>query len=155
MSVAKLRRAARSGLLAVLIAGALAGCSPHISTPVGLANCYQDLPLAEGALNAPKNSYKFVGVKLVSPRLLARLVRERFPHNPSASYKPPPVGSRVCAFAFTGTFPANQVAMAPAGVSGKAAIVLATTKRELLFSFVLAKLPEHFGRPFTLANFPT
>jgi hypothetical protein len=147
-------RGARSALLALLVAGAVASCSPHISTPVGLANCYQDLPLAEGALNAPKNSYKFVGVKLVSPRLLAHLVRDRFPNNPSASYKPPPVGSRVCAFAFTGTFPAGQVAMAPPKASGKAAIVLTTTKHELLFSFVLARLPEHFNRPFTLGSFP-
>lgn len=147
-------RGSRAALSAMIVAGALASCSPHISTPVGLANCYQDLPLAEGALNAPKDSYKFVGVKLVSPRLLARLVHDRFPNNPSASYKPPPVGSRVCAFAFTGNFPAGQVAMAPPRASGKAAIVLTTTKHELLFSFVLTRLPEHFNRPFTLQSFP-
>ena len=143
-------RARRIGALLV-VAGSiglgLSACAPH--PPVGLANCYQDLLLAEGALNAPKNSYKFHGVKLVRPRLMEQLVKERFPHNPSSNYKPPPAGSKVCAFAFTGNFPAGQVAMAPAGVSGKAAIVLTTTKRELLFSFVLAKLPVNFSRPFT------
>jgi hypothetical protein len=55
----------------------------------------------------------------------------------------------VCAFAFTGNFPAGQVAFAPQKVSGKAAIVLVTTKDKLLFSFVLAKLPENFARTFT------
>jgi hypothetical protein len=137
-----------------MLAFGLAACSARLAPPVGLANCYQDLPLAEGALNAPKGSYKFHGVRLVSPREMARLVRQRFPHNPSASYKPPPAGSKVCAFAFTGTFPAGQVAMAPSGVSGKAAIVLTTTKRQLLFSFVLAELPVAFSRPFTLESFP-
>lgn len=114
--------------------------------PLGLKNCFEDLPLAEGALNAPKSSYQFRGAKLVSPREMANLVRRRFPHNPSASYRPPPSGSKVCAFAFTGDFTAGQVAEAPSNVSGKAAIVLATTDRQLLFSFVLAKLPETFGQ---------
>jgi len=41
------------------------------------------------------------------------------------------------------------VAGAPSKVSGKAAIVLTTTDRKLLFSFVLAKLPVNFSRPFT------
>lgn len=143
------KRAALVPFLLAIIGASLAACSARITPPVGLANCYQDLPLAEGALNTPKDSYKFHGVRLVDPRLMAKLVRERFPDNPSASYKPPPAGSKVCAFAFTGTFPAGQVAMAPAGVSGKAAIVLATTKRELLFSFVLDELPVAFSRHFT------
>lgn len=134
-------------LMAALLGTYLSACSAH--PPVGLANCYQDLPLAEGALNAPRDTYKLRGVKLVDPRLMAHLVKERFPNNPSANYKPPPAGSKVCAFGFTGDFPSGQVAMAPANVSGKAAIVLTTTKRQLLFSFVLAKLPVRFSRPFT------
>ena len=133
--------------VAALTGTFLSACSAH--PPVGLANCYQDLPLAVGALNAPKGSYKLHGVKLVSPELMAHLVNKRFPDNPSSNYRPPPAGSKVCAFGFTGEFPAGQVAMAPAHVSGKAAIVLTTTKRELLFSFVLAKLPVRFSRPFT------
>jgi len=148
------KRAAGGFFLAVVISLGVGACAPHLGPPVGLANCYEDLPLAEGALNAPKDSYKFHGVKLVSPRLMAKLVRDRFPNNPSSSYKPPPAGSKVCAFAFTGNFPAGQVAMAPTHVSGKAAIVLTTTKRQLLFSFVLAKLPVDFSRPFTIDNFP-
>ena len=87
-------------------------------------------------------------MELVSPKDLIELVKHRFPHNPSADFNPPP-GAKVCAFAFTGTFPADQVAGAPSGVSGKAAIVLTTTDRKLLFSFVLAKLPVNFSRPFT------
>ena len=132
-----------------------------VSPPVGLKNCFEDLPLAEGALNAPKTSYQFKGVKLVSPKVMAKLVRERPPDpppppppptpppppkNPSSTYKPPPAGSLVCAFAFTGSFPAGQVAQAPPTVSGKAAIVLTSTDRALLFSFVVAKLPETFSR---------
>jgi hypothetical protein len=150
----KARRAMASFFLAVVVSAGVAACSPHIAPPVGLGNCYEDLPLAEGALNAPKVSYKFHGVKLVSPKLMTKLVRDRFPDNPSSSYKPPPAGSKVCAFAFTGDFPAGQVAMAPAHATGKAAIVLTTTKRQLLFSFVLAKLPVNFSRPFTIESWP-
>ena len=58
-------------------------------------------------------------------------------------------GQTVCAFAFTGNFPGGQVAGSPTNDSGKAAIVLVTTNHKLLFSFVLAKLPENFSRPFT------
>jgi len=136
-------------VLAVLALALGLGACAHLSPPVGLKNCYQDLPLAEGALNAPRGSYVFRGVKLVNPDVMARLVRRRFPHNPSASYKPPTAGSRVCAFAFTGNFAAGQVATAPSGASGKAAIVLTTTERTLLFSFVLARLPENFARAMT------
>lgn len=147
------RRAASKGrkstptALTLLLAATLAlgGCH-RPSPPVGLANCYQGLPLAVAALNAPKGTYKFSGVQLVRPGHLTKLVHRRFPHSKSASYNPPPVGTQVCAFAFTGTFPAGQVADAPAGVSGKAAIVLVTTHRQLLFSFVLAKLPISFSQ---------
>ena len=136
----------------LLVAGALGlglGACAHPSPPVGLADCYEDLPLAEGALDAPRNSYQFHGVKLVSPKDVERAVKIRFPHNASAGFRPPAAGSRVCAFAFTGTFPAGQVAGAPSNVSGKAAVVLISTDRKLVFSFVLAKLPEAFNRPFT------
>lgn len=135
--------------LAAALGGGLAACSHTtlpVSPPVGLKNCFEDLPLAEGTLNVPKGSYVFRGVKLVSPKVMATLVRRRFPHAASSSYTPPPVGTRVCAFAFTGSFPAGQVAEAPPNASGKAAIVLTTTDRRLLFSFVLAKLPESFSR---------
>jgi hypothetical protein len=86
-------------------------------------------------------------VKLVKPGVLEQLVRRRFPKNPS-SVPPVAAGTRVCAFAFTGNFPAGQVAVAPQDVSGKAAIVLVTTKEKLLFSFVLVKLPENFAQTF-------
>ena len=147
-------RAGFALLLAAAVGVALPACTHPtlplpVSPPVGLKNCFEDLPLAEGALNAPKASYEFRGVKLVSPKVMAKLVRKRFPKNPSSAYKPPPAGSLVCAFAFTGNFPAGQVAQAPSNVAGKAAIVLTSTDRALLFSFVLAKLPENFGRAFT------
>lgn len=122
---------------------------PNVGLASGLKNCFEDLPLAEAALNAPKAGYEFKGVKLVSPKAMAKLVRKRFPKNPSSTYKPPPAGSEVCAFAFTGNFPAGQVAEAPSDVAGKAAIVLTSTDRRLLFSFVLPKLPENFGQAFT------
>ncbi|MGA3220174.1 MAG: hypothetical protein ABSE77_14040 [Acidimicrobiales bacterium] len=142
---------ARRAVLAIVLVGTvsagLSGCH-HLAPPVGLGPCYESLPLAEGALDVAKTSYVFHGVELVSPKDMAQLVKRRFPHNPSANYNPP-LGAKVCAFAFTGTFPADQVAGAPAGVSGKAAIVLTTTDRKLLFSFVLAKLPVNFSRPFT------
>jgi len=135
-------------LLAMGVSIAFPACThPSLPVfPVGVKNCFEDLPLAEGALNAPKASYQFRGVKLVKPKEMANLVRRRFPKNPSASYKPPPVGSKVCAFAFTGDFTAGQVAEAPPNVSGKAAVVLTTTNRQLLFSFVLDTLPEAFGK---------
>jgi len=151
MTLRTLAGSARHTLTAVGLVGllglGLASCH-HPSPPIGLGPCYESLPLAEGALDVAKTSYVFHGVELVSPKDLTALVKHRFPHNPSANFRPP-LGTKVCAFAFTGTFPADQVAGAPSGVSGKAAIVLTTTDRKLLFSFVLAKLPVSFSRPFT------
>ena len=141
------RRAVTAVVLAAVLGTGLGACH-HPSPPVGLGPCWESLPLAQGALDVPKSSYVFHGVELVSPKDLTNLVKHRFPHNPSADFNPP-AGTKVCAFAFTGTFPADQVAGAPSGVSGKAAIVLTTTDRKLLFSFVLAKLPVNFSRPFT------
>jgi len=149
LSRAALRAAVVGVTTAALSAGAVACTHPKLPTPpVGLADCYEGLPLAEGALNAPRGSYEFHGVKLVNPRVMERLVRSRFPKNPS-SVPPVASGTRVCAFAFTGNFAAGQVAFAPAKTSGKAAIVLVTTHEKLLFSFVVAKLPENFARTFT------
>ncbi|HTV10792.1 MAG TPA: hypothetical protein VME20_02935 [Acidimicrobiales bacterium] len=141
-------RKALACLLLVVSAGVGAQSCAHPVLPVlpvDLKNCFEDLPLAEGALNAPKSSYEFKGVKLVTPKVMADLVRRRFPKNPSAAYRPPRAGSEVCAFAFTGDFIDGQVAEAPQNASGKAAIVLTTTDRQLLFSFVLARLPEKFS----------
>jgi len=147
----RLLKTAMSVLMATTAATGLPACDHHlslpVSPPVGLKNCFESLPLAEGALNAPRASYQFHGVKLVTPAVMARLVRRRFPHNPSSSYRPPPVGTKVCAFAFTGNFGAGQVAEAPPDATGRAAVVLTTTDRQLLFSFVLAKLPEPFSQP--------
>jgi hypothetical protein len=148
LSRAGLRAVVVAVMTAALSAGAVACTRPLPTPPVGLADCYEGLPLAEGALNAPRGSYEFHGVKLVNPRVMERLVRSRSPKNPS-SVPPVPPGTRVCAFAFTGNFPAGQVAFAPAKASGKAAIVLVTTHEKLLFSFVIAKLPENFARTFT------
>ncbi|HXW80205.1 MAG TPA: hypothetical protein VEJ84_11945 [Acidimicrobiales bacterium] len=133
-------------VLVLALAGGATACA-HPSPPVGLSDCYESLPLAEGALNAPRGSYAFHGVKLIQPRLLERLVRQNS-HN-SASLPSIARGTSVCAFAFTGNFPAGQVAGSPGNAAGKAAIVLVTTDHKLLFSFVLAKLPERFSRPFT------
>ena len=142
-------RAVVIGLMTAALSAGVAACThPKLPTPpVGLADCYEGLPLAEGALNAPRGSYEFHGVKLVKPSVMELLVHRRFPRNPS-SVPPVAAGTRVCAFAFTGSFLAGQVAFAPQDVSGKAAIVLVTTKEKLLFSFVLAKLPENFAKTF-------
>ncbi len=114
-----LRAVAVGVMTAALSAGVVACTHPKLPTPpVGLADCYEGLPLAEGALNAPRGSYQFHGVKLVSPPVMERLVRSRFPKNPS-SVPPVAAGTRVCAFAFTGNFPAGQVAFAPAERLGK------------------------------------
>jgi hypothetical protein len=139
------RRLATVVLVLALSGGAAACARP--SPPVGLSDCYQSLPLAEGALNAPRGSYEFHGVKLLQPRLLERLVRQNSHSNPPLPSMAR--GTSVCAFAFTGNFPAGQVAGSPGKAAGKAAIVLVTTDHKLLFSFVLAKLPERFSRPFT------
>ncbi len=140
------RRARASALLtSFVVAGlGLAACT-RPTPPVGLADCYENLPLATAALNAPKDSYHFSGVKLVPPQMMARLVGHRFPTDPGAHFQPPAANLQVCAFAFTGDFPSGQVAGAPNGVSGKAAIVLVTTQRKLLFSFVLPRLPIRFS----------
>ena len=69
---------------------------------------------------------------------MERLVSQRAHKNPRCHPSGP--GPSVCAFAFTGNFPAGQVAGSPANDSGKAAIVLVTTDHKLLFSFVLAKV---------------
>jgi len=142
-----LPRAAMAALAATLLGASLAAC---YHPPTGLANCYEDLPLAEAVLNAPRGSYVFHGVKVVLPKEMVRLVARRFPHAPGAktslAAKP---GTHVCAFAFTGRFAAGQVAGSPARAAGNAAVVLVTTDRQLLFSFVLAKLPESFSKEFT------
>jgi hypothetical protein len=141
-----LTRLAMAGVIAGGLSGAVAACA-HPSPPVGLSDCYESLPIAEAALNLPRTAYDFHGVILVRPRAMERLVSQR-------AHKSLPVpavgrGKSVCAFAFTGNFPAGQVAGSPTNDSGKAAIVLVTTDHKLLFSFVLAKLPEDFSRPFT------
>jgi hypothetical protein len=149
MMTTPLRSLLRAAVAVVTICGlggAVTACA-HPSPPVGLSDCYESLPLAEGALNAPRDSYDFHGVILVRPRALERLVSQRAHKNPQMPYVKP--GTNVCAFAFTGNFPAGQVAGSPANDAGKAAIVLVTTDHKLLFSFVLEKLPEDFGRPFT------
>jgi hypothetical protein len=141
-----LARLAAASLLVVGLGSTAAACA-HPSPPVGLSDCYQSLPIAEAALNLPRTAYDFHGVILVRPRAMERLVRQRAHKNlpvPSVGR-----GKTVCAFAFTGNFPAGQVAGSPTNDSGKAAIVLVTTHHKLLFSFVLAKLPENFSRPFT------
>jgi hypothetical protein len=141
-----LARLAAAALLVVGLGSTAAACA-HPSPPVGLSDCYQSLPIAEAALNLPRTAYDFHGVILVRPRAMERLVRQRAHKNlpvPSVGR-----GKTVCAFAFTGNFPAGQVAGSPTNDSGKAAIVLVTTNHKLLFSFVLAKLPENFSRPFT------
>ncbi len=141
-----LSRLAMAAVVAGGLSGAVAACA-HPSPPVGLSDCYESLPIAEAALNLPRTAYDFHGVILVRPRAMERLVNQRAHKNLPV----PPVGrgKSVCAFAFTGNFPAGQVAGSPTNDSGKAAIVLVTTDHKLLFSFVLAKLPEDFSRPFT------
>jgi hypothetical protein len=150
--LANLLRALPRTLTAAVVAAALCtilGACYHPSPPVGLANCYEGLPLAETALDAPDGSYQFHGVKMVRPDQMERLVQSRFPgSHPGVAQVRAKAGSRVCAFAFTGHFAAGQVAGAPAAASGKAAVVLITTDRQLLFSFVLATLPERFSRSF-------
>ena len=136
------------GLIGIcLLAMALSACA-GVHPPIGLSDCYESLPIAEGALNQPVGQYKFRGAKLVRPQDMEAILKRRYPH----VAKPPVTvakGTKVCAFAFTGTFGAGQVADAPVDSSGKAAIVLATTHRQLLFSFVLPRLPEKFSRTFT------
>ena len=141
-----LARVAAAALLAIGLGSTVAACA-HPSPPVGLSDCYQSLPIAEAALNLPRTAYDFHGVILVRPRAMERLVSQRAHKNlPVPSVRR---GQTVCAFAFTGNFPGGQVAGSPSNDSGKAAIVLVTTNHKLLFSFVLAKLPENFSRPFT------
>lgn len=144
------RRAPAVALVLVLLAGALAGCNHTVlpKPPVGLSDCYESLPLAEGALNEPKTGYTFKGVKLVTPKDVEKLVKRRYPKTVPA-HLDIPANASICAFAFTGSFAAGQVAGAESNASGKAAIVLTTTGRRLLFSFVIATLPEKFARTFT------
>ena len=146
------RRPARALATAVLVMALSSGLGAcyHPSPPTGLADCYEGLPLAEAALNVPGHDYHFQGVKLLLPRVLEHLVRRRYP---ASSHGTTPVTVKptvsVCAFAFTGNFTPGQVAGSPPGAAGRAAIVLVTTDRKLLFSFVLTKLPARFDRPFT------
>ncbi len=141
-----LSRAAVAAVVAAALGGTVSACA-HPSPPVGLADCYQSLPIAEAALNLPRTSYQFHGVILVRPRILQKIVRQRAHKNlPVPTVAP---GTNVCAFAFTGNFVAGQVAGSPTNDAGKAAIVLVTTNHKLLFSFVLSKLPVDFSRPFT------
>ena len=112
-----LARAGATAALVAVLGSSLVAC---YHPPVGLANCYEGLPLAEAVLNTPRGSYDFHGVRIVLPTEIERLVHRRFPHNHQGTT---PVtaspGSRVCAFAFTGHFPAGQVAGASAGASGR------------------------------------
>src|ERR1700678_4262100 len=79
-------RAAVVGVLIATLSLSVGACSHTIlpTPPVGLSDCYEGLPLAEGALNAPRGSYQFHGVKLVTPPIMERRVRHRFPKNPSS-----------------------------------------------------------------------
>jgi len=138
-----LAAAAATGALGL----SLAACHGP-SLPVGLSTCYQSIPLADGALNVPRAEYSFKGVKLVSPVTMEGLVKTRYPHAVPANLHIAP-NSKACAFAFTGHFVAGEVAGAPPRASGRAAIVLTTTGNHLLFSFVIASLPERFSRSFT------
>lgn len=141
-----LSRAAVAAVVVAALGGTVSACA-RPSPPVGLADCYQSLPIAEAALNLPRTSYQFHGVILVRPRILQKIVRQRAHKNlPVPTVAP---GTNVCAFAFTGNFAAGQVAGSPTNDAGKAVIVLVTTNHKLLFSFVLSKLPVDFSRPFT------
>lgn len=142
-------KAAAARVLAVVLVGTgLSAChGPGLPT-VGLSDCYEDLPLAVAALNAPPKTYHFAGVRLVAPQAVARIVKHRFPGDHSFKYTPS-AGDQVCAFAFTGHFSPGQVSMAPPGRSGSAAIVMVTTKRSLLFSFLLPALPADFSQDFS------
>lgn len=138
-----------AGAIVVALALGLSACHGP-SLPVGLSTCYQSIPLAEESLNAPNDHYHyhFQGVKLVDPKIMEHLVKRRYPH-----VVPPRVRlvphAKACAFAFTGDFKAGQVSGASPTAKGKAAILLFTTNRRPLFSFVLASLPERFSRTFT------
>ena len=143
-------RTAAAWAVACALTMGVASCDHPVlpKPPVGLADCYESLPLAEAALNVPRTEYTFKGVKLVSPRDMEKLVKRRYPKTVPAHLDVSPT-TKVCAFAFTGSFTAGQVAGAESTAAGKAAIVLTTTSRRLLFSFVTAKLPENFARTFT------
>src|SRR5581483_5739751 len=64
---------------AVCALALLASACHTPSPPVGRSTCYQSPPLAAGVLNVPKTEYKFKGVKLVSPRTMEHLVKQRYP----------------------------------------------------------------------------
>jgi hypothetical protein len=135
-------------LVVALLGVTLSACHGPSLPTVGLADCYEDLPLAVAALNAPPKTYHFAGVRLVKPQVVARIVKRRFPADHSFKYTPS-AADHVCAFAFTGHFSPGQVSMAPPGKSGSAAIVMVTTKRSLLFSFLLPALPADFSTDFS------
>lgn len=135
------RLALAAVLVVVTVTAGSCSLFPQSSTPKYVGPCFRALPRATAALH--DRQARLVGVHRVPlHRLTKRLPKDVVvPENSKLD---------VCAFAFHGPFSANQVDNNQTGTAGRYAIVLVTSKSlELVASFEVDRLPEHFRRTFT------
>ncbi len=119
---------------------ALSGCSSTSTlSNTSVSVCYRAIPVGRSALHT--GQARLVGVHelpldkvhLSLPAAeKARLAAEN--------------DAEICAMAFSGSFSPGQVQLAPAGESGRIAVVLVTEKRlHLIAAAVIAKVPRGLG----------
>lgn len=144
MTAPLLRSRLALAAVVVLVAVTAASCSlfpqPSVS-PKSVSPCFRALPRATAALHDHKA--KLIGVHRVPlHRLTKRL--------PKDVIIPDSKRLDVCAFAFKGPFATDQVDNNQTGTAGRYAIVLVTSKSlELVASYEVDHLPEHFRHTFT------
>jgi hypothetical protein len=122
-----------------IVASSCSSARPGLSNG-SVTICYRAIPEARSALHTDQAT--LVGVH----RTTADAVVDRLPAD-----APRPLAGEsdtsVCVLAFKGTFAAGQVDRAPAGQSGRYAVIVVSSHHlDLLASMVLEKLPSGLGR---------
>ncbi|MGC8514306.1 MAG: hypothetical protein ACP5P1_14925 [Acidimicrobiales bacterium] len=119
---------------------ALSGCSSTSTlSNASVSVCYRAIPVGRSSLHT--DQARLVGVH----ELPLDKVRLSLPAAEKANLAAED-DTEICAMAFSGTFSPGQVQLAPAGESGKIAIVLVTEKRlRLVAAAVIAKVPRGLG----------
>jgi hypothetical protein len=134
------RRAWALGAAVALGLAGLSGCSsaPTISN-ASVSVCYRAIPVGRASLQT--SQARLVGVH----ELPLDKVRLSLPAAEKARLAAED-DTEICAMAFVGSFSPGQVRLAPAGESGKIAVVLVSAKHlRLVAAAVIAKVPRGLG----------
>ena len=135
----RLSRTAAAGVVAVVVAGLLAGCSGARSD-LGTSEsaCYLAIPTASQALGGHG---RLAGVHLFTGEGLRRGIPQLFNRLPV----PVPGSQRLCVFEYTGSFTAASVATPLGSREGRyAVVVVATPGNRLLGTAILDHPPYRF-----------